>query len=162
MRFCGMLAVYVVLYLNLQLNVLLSSTSEHMDRYMGIDGVGDAFRLSVKYFFLHLPIVPLSWCGCLTMLLPLLTLMANCLHGLYERIFLFFSQSNRNESSYCGIAHITEFFFLLLLPRVIWTIVRFLFGWLHKWNLMKINLITFQLIVDRFEFHRESRKKKNE
>lgn len=127
---------------------------------MGIDGVGegDAFRLSVKYFFLHLPIVPLSWCGCFAMLL--LTLMANCLHGLYERAFLFFSQSNRNESSYCGIAHILRCVFVCFVCCCCCTplecthtvaVVKFSFnGRDHKmWNLMKqkkINQITFHLI----------------
>lgn len=84
-----------------------------------VDGILDAFRFHVKYHFLHLPIVPLScWCsnsgdgdgdggGCDSFVEPLLLplLMANCLCGRYERAFLFFSQSSRNESSYCGIAH---------------------------------------------------------
>lgn len=118
---------------------------------MGIDGEGDAFRLSVKHFFLHLPIVPLSWCGCLTMLLPLLTRMANCLHGLYERAFLFFSQSNRNESSYCGIAHITRLSFPFHCAHN--TVQVFIWS-ATKWNPMKINLISFQLIVGRFAVRR--------
>lgn len=77
--------------------------------------VGDAFLFHVKYHFLHLPNVPLSWCsskddgsvsGCDSFVAPLPLLMAaNCLCGWYERAFLFFSQSSRNDSSYCGIAH---------------------------------------------------------
>lgn len=131
---------------------------------MGIDGVGegDAFRLSVKYFFRHLPIVPLSWCGCFAMLL--LTLMANCLHGLYDRAFLFFSQSNRNESSYCGIAHIGVLCVLLCVficcctplecTHTVGAAVKFFFHLMVAatkcetlWNTnRKINQITFHLI----------------
>lgn len=86
------------------------------------DGTLDAFCcFHVKYHFLHLPNVPLScWCsnsgdddddddgvgGFDGFVIPLPLLMANRLCGRYERAFLFFSQSSKNESSYCGIAHI--------------------------------------------------------